>query len=53
MASAWPGGTANSTNSKPSIPIGFSKVVTCMPGFILFEAGWALMEASSLGPSIL
>jgi hypothetical protein len=30
-SSPWPSGAANSTNSKPSIPIGFSKVVTCMP----------------------
>src|SRR5690606_24458309 len=38
MASPWPSGAANSTNSKPLIPIGFSKVVTVIPRF-----GCALM----------
>src|SRR3546814_19222153 len=33
MASPWPSGAANSTNSKPSMPIGFSNVVTVMPRF--------------------
>src|SRR5690606_40703686 len=32
---------ANSTNSKPSIPIGFSNVVTCMP--VLADSSCAFM----------
>src|SRR6185312_7878270 len=42
-SSARPAGAANSTNSKPSIPIGFSNVVTCMP-----RLGWAFMALSCL-----
>src|SRR3546814_5351961 len=44
MASAWPSGAANSTNSKPSMPIGFSNVVTVMTRFgPWLVCGYALM----------